>query len=316
MKTLIYHRVDKMKRTIVLIVSLIALSAFLWIRFAQSSPATKLAKLAPPTNVRVEAGENAIKVSWDASPDEADFELDGYNVYFDTKSAVLLSPDSLLFAVQLRKNARECVVRGLENGRQYFLHVRSRKRDGGISAAGLPEKEMAPQTEGKNHAVYMYDNDVSGTPGNCGFGWSRKNGQGIPGYHNMIQDGKDVDIIMIESSSSKSKSVFVSPSETDLTKGWALQNKTLIADLGTNWVMDDLPPASAFTTTAEIKNGHVYVLKTHDNYCVKLRVDSIEDVKLLLPAGAKHRTVNINKINFTYASQLGQGYEQFLTGRP
>jgi len=305
-----------MKHTIVLVASLMLLSAFLWIGFAQSSPSTKLTKLAPPTNVRVEAGENAIKVSWDASPDEADAELAGYNVYFDTKSSVRLPPDSLLFAVHLRKNAREYVVRGLENGRQYFLHMRSRKRDGGISAAGLPEKEAAPQREGQNHAVYMYDNDVSGTPGNCGYGWSRKNGQGIPGYHNMIQDGRDVDILMIESTSSKSNSFFVSPSETDLTKNWAAQNKTLIADIGTNWLVEGLPPDSAFATTAKINYGHVYILKTHDNYCVKVRIESIEDVKLLLPAGAKSRTVNINKINFTYASQLGQSYEQFLTGKP
>ncbi len=66
-----------MKRTIVLTVGLITLSVIMGRNFAQSSPAAKLATLAPPTNVRVEAGENAIKVMWGASPDEAGYGFDG-----------------------------------------------------------------------------------------------------------------------------------------------------------------------------------------------------------------------------------------------
>jgi hypothetical protein len=305
-----------MKRTTVLAVSLTILSVFLWIGLAQSSPSWTLAKLAPPTNVRVEAGENAIKVSWDASPDEGGRDLAGYNVYFDTKSSVLFSPDSLGYAVQLRKNAHEYVVRGLENDRAYFFHVRSRKTDGSISAAGLPEKAATVEPEGKNYAVSMYDNDVPGTPGNSGYGWSRENGQGIPGYQKVIQNGGDVNILMMELPSSKTKSVLISPSEADFTKGWALRNKTRIADIGTNWMVEDSLPDSAFTSTAEIKNGHVYVLKTHDDYYVKLRIVSVEEVSLLLPAGAKHRDVSINRIRFTYVSQLGQSYQHFLTGKP
>lgn len=302
-----------MKRTLI---SLMMLSAFLWINFAQNSPSTRLAKLAPPTNVRVEAGENAVKISWDPSPDEAKSELAGYNVYFNTKSLVLLSPDSLSYSVQLRKNAREFVVRGLENDRQYFLHVRSRKTDGSISAAALPEKTAAPEQGGKNYAVNMYDYDVSGTSGNSGYGWSSENGQGIPSYHNVIQNGRDVHILMMELPAIKAQSVLISPSEANFTGVWTLRNKTLIADIGTNWVMDSLLPDSMFTTTVKIKQGHVYVLKTHDDYYVKLRINSIEEVNLLLPTGAKSRTVSINKITFTYASQLGQSYEQFLTGKP
>jgi hypothetical protein len=39
-------------------------------------------------------------------------------------------------------------------------------------------------------------------------------------------------------------------------------------------------------------------------------------VKLLLPAGAQQRDLEVNKITFTYVSQFGQSYEQFLTGKP
>jgi hypothetical protein len=291
------------------------LSAVLWMSFAQSSPTLKLAKLAPPTNVRVEAGVNAVKVLWNASPDEAGYDLAGYNVYFDTKSSALLSPDHLPHAVQVGKRVHECVVRGLENNRQYFFHVRSRNIDGGISAAGLPEREAAPQLEGKTYAVSMYDDDVATTNNNSGYGWRRENGQDIPGYRNVTQHGKYVDILMMESPTARNQSIFISPSEADFTQRWPFRNTTLIADIGTNWVVADSLPDAAFTTTAEIKNGHVYVLKTQDNYYVKLRIDSIDEVNLLLPFGEQRRDANLNKITFTYASQLDQSYEHFLTGK-
>ncbi len=305
-----------MKRTIALGVGLIMLSVVLWMSFAQSSPAVKLAKLAPPTNVRVEAGENAIKVMWDASLDEAGYDLAGYNVYFDTKSSALLSPDHLPYTVQVGRRVHECVVRGLENGRQYFFHVRSRKVDGGISAAGLPEKEAVPQPEEKKYAVSMYDDDVSTTANNSGYGWRRENGQDIPGYRNVTQHGKYVDILVMESPTAKKQSVFISPSEADFTQRWPYRNRTLVADIGTNWVMADSLPDEVFTTRAAIKIGHVYILRTQDNYYIKLRVDAIEEVNLLLPFGEQRRDTILNKITFTYASQLGQSYEHFLTGKP
>jgi hypothetical protein len=304
-----------MKYTSILVVSLMLLSGFLGTRFAQGEPLTKLAKLAPPMNVRVDAGENAIKVVWDPSPDEANYELAGYNVYFDTKSSILLSPDGLLKTIQIRKNVHECIVRGLENGQRYFVHVRSRGSDGLISPAGL-EQEAQPQSEGKKYPVNMFDNDASRTTGVSGYGWSDENGQGIPGYFHVRQDGKSIDILMVELSSSKNKSVLISPSEADITEGWALRNNTRIVDIGTKWMVEELLPDSVFTTTTEIKKGHVYVLKTHDNYYVKLRIASVKEVNLLLPAGATSRDVTINKISFTYVSQLGQSDQQFLTGKP
>jgi hypothetical protein len=107
--------------------------------FAQSSDPMKVAKLAPPTNVRVEAGEHAVKVRWDASPDEANYELAGYNVYFDTESSALLATNQLAHGVQLGRRERACVIRGLENGQRYFFHVRARALDGSMGSASLPE---------------------------------------------------------------------------------------------------------------------------------------------------------------------------------
>jgi hypothetical protein len=305
-----------MKFRIFLGTALMLLISSPWLGSAQSSPVAKLTKLAPPADVRVEAGANAIKVNLDSSPDKGDREFAGYTIYFDTKSLVDLSVDSLFYAVEIGPNVREYVVRGLENNRPYFFHIRSRKRDGSIGAASLPEKTVTPQADAKHYNVNMYDNDVSGTPGICGYGWSIANGQGIPGYYNLTQNGKNVHVVLMKSSSSKSESVLISPSEANFTEGWSLRNKTLIADIGTDWVIGKVLPDSAFTSTAVVRKGHVYLLKTHENYYVKLRVDSIDEVKLLLGIGAQRPDLAVNKITFTYASQLGQTYELFLTGRP
>lgn len=305
-----------MKPSMILASVSMLLSAVPLMSFAQNSPTVKIAKLAPPTNVRVETGENAMKVRWDASPDEADYELAGYNVYFHTESSALFAPGQLPHGVQLGKKERACVVRGLENGRQYFFHVRARALDGSISTAGLPEQEAAPQPGAQNYAVTMYDDGVASSTNNSGYGWHRENGQDIAGYRNVTQHGKYVDLLMMESPAAKNQSLFISPSEAGFNQRWPFRNRTLIADIGTNWVIADSLPEAAFATTAEIKNGHVYVLKTHDDYYVKLRVDSIKEVSLLLPLTAQRRDMILNKITFTYASQLDQNYEHFLAGRP
>ncbi|MGH7496321.1 MAG: fibronectin type III domain-containing protein [bacterium] len=305
-----------LKQTLILGLGMTMLNAVIPGSVAQNVPATKPAELAPPTNVRVEAGEHAMKVRWDASPDEANYELAGYNVYFATESLALLWPGQLPHAVELGRRERACVVRGLENGRQYFFHVRSRSIDGGISTASLPEQEAAPQSEGKNYAVAMYDDDVARSTNNSGYGWHRENGQDIAGHRTVTQHGQYVDILMMASPTAQGQSVFISPSEADFNQRWPYRNRTLIADIGTDWVIADSLVEVAFATTADIKNGHVYVLKTHDNYYVKLRVNSIAEVSLLSPFGVQSRDTSLNKITFTYASQLDQSYEHFLTGKP
>jgi hypothetical protein len=162
----------------------------------------------------------------------------------------------------------------------------------------------------------MYDDDVAASTNNSGYGWLRENGQDLASRKNATQDGKYVDILMMESPAAKDQSLFVSPSEADFNRRWPYRNRTLITDIGTAWVIADSLPETAFATTAAIKNGHVYVLKTHDDYYVKLRVDSINEVTLLLPLEAQRRDTILNKITFTYASQLGQSSDSFLTGKP
>jgi len=276
----------------------------------------KLTKLAPPGNVRVEAAANAVIVRWDASPDIANYQLAGYTVYFDTGSVAQLAPHQLQHAVQLGRQEHAYVVRGLVNSQPYFFNVRSRTLDGDVSATSLPAKEAVPLSEGKSYALAMYDDDAAATTNNSGYGWRRDNGQGIAGYRNVTQHGKYVDILMMESPAAPNQSIFISPADAEVTQRWPYRNRTLIADLGSGWAIADSLPHAAFTTTAEIKDGHVYLLKTQDDYCIKLRIESITEVPLLSALGAKPVSTRLNKITFTYASQLGQSYSHFLAGKP
>ena len=186
-------------------IGLIMLYTVLFLSIATTFSSEKTVKLAPPANIQLEAGENAIAVIWDASPDEAKSYFSGYNIYFDTNSSALLSPDRLPSASQVRKDMHEYVIRGLKNDQEYFVHVRSRHVDDGISEAGLPEKVATPQSSGSKYTVSMFDYDASTATQNSGYGWSRENGQDIPGYHNVMQRVKLIDILMMELPTAKGK---------------------------------------------------------------------------------------------------------------
>lgn len=305
-----------MKTKLILSLGLVVLVALGGRPNVQAGPGEKLAPLAPPTNIRVEAGANAMKVMWDASTDEAGYMLAGYNVYFSHEALAPLSSQQLPAAMQVGRGVKEYIVRGLENGRQYFFQVRSRNNAGEISAAGRPENEAAPDSTGRKYALTMYDDDRATSAYNSGYGWSRKNGQEQPGFHDVRQHGTYVDLLMIESPTAKQRSLFISPAETERTQRWPVRHRTLIADIGTEWMTAAVLPDSAFATQVEIKSGHVYVVKTNDAYCLKLRVNTCAEVNLLLPFGAPHPNASLNKITFTYVAQLGQSYEYFLTGKP
>ena len=291
---------------------LIILFAILWIS-AQSFSAKKHS-FAPPTNIQVEAGDNAVAVTWEASADEAESYFAGYTIYFDTKSSAQLAPDQIPNSINVKKNVHEHVIKGLVNDQQYFVQVCSYSNDGASSATDLAEKVTTPQSEGQVYTIHMFDYDIATASNNSGYGWNRSNGQDIPGHHSLMQYVKYIDILMMKSPTSSSNSVFISPSAADLAKNWPVRNKTRIADIGTNWNVDESLPETAFTTTAVIKKGHVYVIKTFDDYHVKIHIKSIEQVNLLLPYGSERSNVDLNKITFTYASQLGQSYEDFMTG--
>jgi hypothetical protein len=285
----------------------------MWL-ISPKSVAAKKTKIAHPPDIQLESGENSITVSWDASSDEAERYFIGYSIYFDTKATAHLSPDEQEHSVHLKKDEHQYVIKGLVNGQEYFVHVLSRQGNTDVSEAGLLEKSIKPHAEGTQQTVSMFDYDADIAGNNCSYGWNRTNGQEIPGNHQSMTYVKYIDLLMMESPAAKGNSVFISPSEAGITESWPTRNKTLIADIGQDWNVDETTTELTFSTSATIKQGHIYIIKTADDYHIKLLVKSVKEVNWMLPFGAERGNVNLNKITFVYASQLTESYENFIAG--
>jgi hypothetical protein len=271
-------------------------------------------KIAHPPDIQLEAHENALLVKWDASPDEDQRYFVGYSVYFDTKASAQLAPDQQAHAVHLKKNVHEYVIKGLENDQEYFVHVRSRQGNTDVSEPGVLEKSATPRTEGQNFALNMFDYNADIAGNNSSYGWNRSNGQDMPGNNKVMAHVKYIDLLMIESPTAKESSVFISPSDAEITADWPTRNKTLIADIGQDWNIDKTDNEIDFKSSAVIQEGHIYLIKTFDDYHIKLSVTSIKEINWMLPYGSDLGNVDVNKITMIYTSQLGKSYENFLAG--
>ncbi len=271
-------------------------------------------KIAHPPDIQLEAHENAITVRWDASPDEDQRYFIGYSVYFDAKTSAQLAPDQQAHAVHFKKDVHEYVIKGLENGQEYFVHVRSRQGNTDLSESGILEKTSTPRAEGKNFALTMFDYNADIAGNNSSYGWNRNNGQEMPGNNKVMAHVKYIDLLMMESPTAKGGSVFISPSDADVTEEWPTRNKTLIADIGQDWNVDETNNTIDFKSSAVIKEGHVYLIKTFDDYHIKLLVTSIKEINWMLPYGSDLGNVDLNKITMIYTSQLNKSYDNFIAG--
>lgn len=114
---------------------------------ASSLPRIKdVIELAPPQHVRMTKENGQIKISWDRSPHENQPQFEGYNVYYATKSLILASVKDLPMPVVVDKYHHETVLTNLEKTSRYFVHVRSRDKDGTLSFPSLPELVIKPNS--------------------------------------------------------------------------------------------------------------------------------------------------------------------------
>ncbi|MFQ5864380.1 MAG: fibronectin type III domain-containing protein [bacterium] len=112
---------------------------------ASSLPRVKdITELAPPRNVQVVSENGVTKVSWDASSDESRPHFGGYNVYYSTKSLILVSIKQLPPPMFVNKNQHEVELQDLDSSTRYFVHVRSRDKNGDLSFPSLPEVVIQP----------------------------------------------------------------------------------------------------------------------------------------------------------------------------
>jgi hypothetical protein len=105
----------------------------------------EVTRFSPPTSVEVKPAARALVVSWKASPDEPEKDFAGYNVYVSTNSLLLSSKNDLPAPVEVNKGTHSVTVKNLETGKVYFVHVRSRRKNGEVSVPSLPEVVGRPE---------------------------------------------------------------------------------------------------------------------------------------------------------------------------
>lgn len=285
--------------------------------------------LAPPTNVTVVTGDSEIVLNWDNSPDAGADVFEGYNVYIDTLSIAGLSDStSAAFLNARRVNQEPMRTRtytvlslasgaSLEQGKKYYLHVRSERSNGRVSVASN-EVDTSPRPEGTNEGTALTDlmfDYSANTNTRSGYGWVRDSGAGQPHVTSQANAEK-IDFFMTEEpNSANDGSVFVSPAQANFTQGWSVRNRTLFKDLGAGdaaWQTSTAPDTTDMTESVPVVQGHTYALYTHDGYWVKVRVTNLtKNVSVAATGGG---TVRLNRAQFDYAFQLIRDYGRFKPG--
>ncbi|MFQ6114505.1 MAG: fibronectin type III domain-containing protein [bacterium] len=121
------------------------LAILLIVGCASSLPRVKdITELAPPRNVQAVSDQGIIRISWDASSDESKPHFDGYNIYCSNKSLILVSIKHLPPPVIVDKNQHQIELQDLDRSSRYFVHVRSRDKNGDLSFPSLPEVVIQP----------------------------------------------------------------------------------------------------------------------------------------------------------------------------
>ncbi len=294
----------------------------------EDSPVRPSDEIAPPTNVTFTTEISSIVISWAASPFESSDRFDGYYVYIDTVSIAAAGDTAttgggaFLEARKINDNpvvARTYVVdrtgngTALQQGKKYFVHVRSAREDDRISLASN-EINSSPRPEGDNENtdanLLMWDYHAS-TNSRSGFGWTRANGVGLP-YETAAGNSALIDFFMMEElNSADDGSQFISPAQAAFTVGYPTRHSTKFKDLGagiTAWNTSIAPNVADLTEVVKVINDHTYALYLHDGHWVKLRVTNL--TKNLTPTGAS-TSIKLNRIRFTYAFQLIDDYGRF-----
>lgn len=104
----------------------------------------KVERFSAPLSVRVKALPRALEVSWKPSPDAGQSSFAGYNVYYAKESLLLAGSKDLPEPITAGKDTDHVVIRGLEPGVPYFIHVRARRKSGELSLPSLPEVVGVP----------------------------------------------------------------------------------------------------------------------------------------------------------------------------
>lgn len=314
----------KIMKTAVLLAILAAFAA----GCTEDNPIRPTDEIAPPTNVTFTTDVGSIAITWAKSPFESSGRFEGYNVYVDTTSIAAAGDTAATGGgafLEARKinsdpvTSRTYVVdrtgngSALQQGKKYFVHVRTVREDDRISLASN-EVHSSPRPQGDNENAdfdkLMWDYHAS-TNSRSGYGWTRANGSGLS-YETSGANSALIDFFMIEEpNSADDGSQFISPAQAAFTAGFPTRHLTRFKDLGagnTAWNTSLAPDTLDLTQTVKVVLDHTYALYTHDKHWVKVRVTELR--KNLTPSGAS-TSIKLNRIKFTYAFQLIDDYGRF-----
>jgi hypothetical protein len=294
----------------------------------EDNPVRPSDEIAPPTNVTFTTEISSIVISWAKSPFESSDRFDGYYVYIDTVSIAAAGDTAITgggaFLEARRINDDPVVSRtyvvdrtgngtALQQGRKYFVHVRTVREDDRISLASN-EIDSSPRPQGDNDNananMLMWDYNAT-TDSRSGYGWTRISGTGLA-YETSAGNSALIDFFMIEEPNSANfGSQFLSPAQATFTQGYPTRHSTKFKDLGAGIAAWNTPIAPNVADLAEVVTviqDHTYALLLHDGHWVKLRVTEFS--KNLTPPAASD-SIKLNRIRFTYAFQLIDDYGRF-----
>jgi len=213
--------------------------------------------------VEADAGSDSrVTFSWTASPDEGDDDFKGYRII-----TVEINAGGQITSVfeerAYNKTVKSHLIDPLERGTRFKSYLLSERNDG--------TRSDSLETEIYAGVFYNTDGTIDSYADNSssmsGFGWNGETGEGSQ-YPYTQTNAANIDLHVRELGDDP---YFFSPG--GLTQGFKLTRMKNIGSGQPAFEETDLPEADE--TFLEINLGDVYLIKTQEEYYIKLRIKSI-----------------------------------------
>lgn len=264
-------------------------------------------EFAPPGTLTIAGvGESAIAVRWGASSDEPLSNFHSYAVYWNPGESIrnVLPADFPVTAMGdtvPKGEGRTYTIENLDQGTQYYVHVRALKSNGDFSV-GSNEVSAAPRPQGDG-VIYEF---ASNSPSAFDFSG------GVTGpMQSTRKDSCDVYLGTAQSNDQSGALFLKSPDKVSVNpQNWTTR-VTQIKDVG---LANNDVEYDAITTTNDsgwsssrtiaVELNHVYIFKTPENHYAKMWITGTTGVP-------PNRTVM-----FMYAYQPIVNYASFSPRKP
>jgi len=216
--------------------------------------------------VEAEAGgDSKVTFNWTASSDENDTDFKGYRII----TVELNANNQITFVFQeqaLSKSIKSHTINPLERGKRFKTFLLAEKNNG-TKSDSLETEIYAGVFYNTNGVIDTY---VPNSSAMSGFGWNVVTGTGTQ-YPYTQSNADKIDLHIRDLGSVP---YFFSPGGLD--EGFRLTRMKNIGSGQSSFDETDLPEADE--TFLALNLGDVYLIKTQENYYVKIWIKSIVDV--------------------------------------